>query len=365
MQKATKIGVTLGKYAPFHSGHAHVINTALAEMDRVIVMVYNAYQTTRIPTSVRAAWIQQAFPQVSILLAEDGPQETGYTPETIDLQNAYIQQSLEAYLASPLHALSITFYSSEPYGAHVSDALGFTNRVVDVPRIQHPISATALRQRPKKIKRYCSDAVCAYLKPRFYFLGGTSTGKTTISQYAAQQLGGNYCREYGREYWFAHQKNHRLNMHDLETIARKQQEIEQQACEMTHDLVCVDTNTLTTCAFALYYFGDLSDTLLKLLEGDVYRYQSPYPSNSTNVDAAQSPRWQNQQVFLCDDDIPFDDTWDRSGIASRAKLQALNKTLLAQYNIPYIVLSGKLNARFKQIQQHIEDNVSWNFSTKP
>lgn len=363
-----KIGVTLGKYAPFHNGHALVIETALAEMDSVVVMVYNASHTTHIPTHVRAEWIQRQFPNVSILLAEEGPQETGYTTDIIDLQNTYIRQALEAHLASPLDALSITFYSSEPYGAHVSDALGFTNRVVDMQRLQQPISATQLRATPAKAQTHCSDAVCAYLKPRFYFMGGTSTGKTTISQYAARQLGGNYCREYGREYWFAHQQDHRLSMHDLETIAVKQQQIERQACETAHDVVCVDTNTMTTCAFAFYYFGDISDRLLKLLEDDLYRYQSPHCIHLISQDAEHGQNdnaWQNQHVFLCDDDIPFDDTWDRSGTASRTKLQALNKKLLAQYNIPYTVLSGSIHTRFQHIQEHIKDKVSWNFSTTP
>lgn len=35
------IGLTLGKYAPFHRGHQFVIETALAECDRVQVIIYD------------------------------------------------------------------------------------------------------------------------------------------------------------------------------------------------------------------------------------------------------------------------------------------------------------------------------------
>lgn len=329
-------------------------------MDAVIVMVYNASQTTRIPTAVRARWIQQCFPKVKVILADDGPQATGYTQAIIDLQNTYIQHTLDRYFAKQKQQYgtatkpNITFYSSEPYGEHVSRGLGFHNRIVDERRLQKPVSSTQLRRNPIDVKTFCTAAVCVHLKPRFYFVGGTSTGKTTISQYAAKHLNASYCREYGREYWFAHQQNHRLSMEDLETIASIQQQIEQQACETAHDLVCIDTNAITTCAFALYYFGELSDTLLQLLERDVYRYQSPH---------YEQPQWHNQHIFLCDDDIPFDDTWDRSGIGSREELQRLNKQLLARYNIPYTVLSGSVQARFKQIQNHIQEHVSWSFST--
>ena len=41
-------GLTLGKFAPFHRGHQFVVETALAEMDEVIVIIYDAPETTPI-----------------------------------------------------------------------------------------------------------------------------------------------------------------------------------------------------------------------------------------------------------------------------------------------------------------------------
>lgn len=51
-------GLTLGKYAPFHKGHQYVIETALAEMDEVTVIIYDAPETTFVPLSVRSRWIK-------------------------------------------------------------------------------------------------------------------------------------------------------------------------------------------------------------------------------------------------------------------------------------------------------------------
>lgn len=68
---------------------------------------------------------------------------------------------------------------------------------------------------------------------------------------------------------------------------------------------------------------------MQIVENNVYKYKN---------------------VFLCNDDIPFDDTWDRSGIGSREKLQEINIQLLERYNIKYKLLFGSIENRLKQIQ---------------
>jgi cytidyltransferase-like protein len=115
-----KTGLTLGKYAPFHKGHEYVIETALNEMDYVIVIIYNASDVTEIPTIKRAEWLQEIFPDAEIIIAENGPQETGYTREIIEKQNVYIKN---LFHGKKIH----TFYSSENYGQYVSDALNSNN----------------------------------------------------------------------------------------------------------------------------------------------------------------------------------------------------------------------------------------------
>ncbi|MGF1939291.1 MAG: adenylyltransferase/cytidyltransferase family protein [Nostoc sp. ChiQUE02] len=54
---ASKCGLTLGKYAPLHKGHQFVIETALAEMDEVLVIIYDCPEVTAIPLTVRARWL--------------------------------------------------------------------------------------------------------------------------------------------------------------------------------------------------------------------------------------------------------------------------------------------------------------------
>lgn len=145
-------GFTLGKYAPFHKGHQFVIETALAEMDRVVVLIYDAKAQTAIPLGVRASWIRAIYPEVEVIEGHNGPTATGNTPE--------IQQLQDAYIRNMLGGRQITaFYSSEPYGEPTSHALGAINRQVDPQRAHVPISATLIRANPEKYRPFLHPIV--------------------------------------------------------------------------------------------------------------------------------------------------------------------------------------------------------------
>ena len=321
-----KIGLTLGKYAPFHKGHEYIIETAINEMDHVIVVIYNASDVTEIPTSVRAKWIKSIFPSVEIIIAEHGPQETGYSKEIIEKQNNFIKYLMQGKAIN-------TFYSSENYGQYVSDALNCNNRIVDIKRTKYSINGTMLRENPTKWKDFISKYVYNEIKPKYYFIGAPSTGKTTISKCCAEYFKGAYCNEFGREYWFQFQKNHRLSMKDLEIIAEKHSELETKMFMLDKDSTFIDTCVLTTYAYALYYFGEASIELSKILNNSIYKYRN---------------------VFLCDEDIPFDDSWDRSGPKSREKIQEINKILLSEYKINFTLLSGTLEDRLQIVNNYID-----------
>lgn len=54
-------------------------------------------------------------------------------------------------------------------------------------------------------------------------------------------------------------------------------------------------------------------------------------------------------VFLCDTDIPYDDTWDRSGEGNRAIVQRQIITELNNRNIAYKPLSGSREERVQNV----------------
>jgi len=133
-----RTGLTLGKFAPFHVGHQLVIETALGEVDRLVVVVYDAHAHTRVPLDRRVSWIRALYPDVEVIRGVDGPEVTGLTLEIVEVQNDYLRGLLRGREVD-------AFFSSEPYGESVARALGARNRLVDSARTRRPVSGTALR----------------------------------------------------------------------------------------------------------------------------------------------------------------------------------------------------------------------------
>jgi HTH-type transcriptional regulator, transcriptional repressor of NAD biosynthesis genes len=310
-------GLTLGKFAPFHRGHQYLIETALREVERLTVIVYSAKGTTDIPLELRAGWIRRLYPQVEVLEAPHGPEATGYTPEIMEAQEDFLLRFLGGRRID-------AFFSSEPYGDHVSRALGCVNRLVDPARACVPVSGSMIRPAPWAFRDHVDPLVRADLVGRTVLLGGPSTGKTSLARALSESLGEPWCEELGRDYWFAHQIDHRLSMEDLETIARMQADYESVMAGEARRRLVVDTCPLTTWVYARYYHGRPSRELDSILHGYL-----------------ALPR----DYWLCDVDIPFEDSPDRSGPASRESLQALTIETLAGRGIPYRLVSGSLEER--------------------
>lgn len=215
-----KRGLTLGKFAPLHKGHQLVIETALAEMDELIVIIYDAPDTTDIPLNVRSCWLRKLYPQVKVVEAWDGPVEVGDTPE--------IKKRHEDYIITTLGIKGIThFYSSEFYGGHMSRALGAINRLVDPERKEIAISGSQIRQNPYQCREYLSPIVYRDMVTNVVFLGAPSTGKTTIAERMAQEHGTVWMPEYGREYWEKNQVERKLTLKQLVEIAEGHMEREE------------------------------------------------------------------------------------------------------------------------------------------
>jgi len=317
-----KCGLTLGKYAPLHKGHQFVIETALAEMDEVLVIIYDCPEVTAIPLTVRARWLRKLYPKIQVIEAWDGPTEVGNTPE--------IKKKHEEYILKKLNSKKIThFYCSEFYGEHVSQALGAVNRLVDCDRKKFPISGTKIREDPYTYRDYLHPDVYRDLIINVVFLGAPSTGKTTIASHLAKEYRTVWMPEYGREYWEQHQINRRLSLSQLVEIAQGHLEREETLLLRANQYLFTDTNALTTYQFSMYYHQNVAPELAELAHQAVSRYDL---------------------VFLCDTDIPYDDTWDRSGEVNRSIFQKQIKSDLILRKIPFFVLRGNLRRRINIVK---------------
>lgn len=317
-----KKGLTLGKYAPLHRGHQLVIETGMSEMDEMVVIIYDAPETTPVPLAVRAGWIRSLYPNVRVIEAWDGPSEVGYTSE--------LMRAHERYIIKNTGIKDVThFYSSEQYGEHMSSALGAIDRRVDAARERVPISATRIRSNPFDHRKYVHPLVYRDLITNVVFLGAPCSGKTTLAEHLAREFDTQWMPEYGRKYWNTHQVNRRLSPVQLVEIAERHLTMEDGLLEQSNRYLFTDTNAITTATFARYYHGTIEPRLRTLADQAISRYDL---------------------VFVCDIDIPYDDTWDRSGEVNRTAFQRQVISDLKQCKVPFFLLGGTLEDRCSQVR---------------
>jgi HTH-type transcriptional repressor of NAD biosynthesis genes len=320
-----RIGLTLGKFAPFHHGHELVVRTALTEVDHLILMIYDCPETTPIPLAARAQWISDLYPRVEVIQATNAPVDVGDTPE--------IKRAQEDFILRTLAGRRVThFYSSEFYGAHVSAALGAIDRRVDPERRTVPVSATAIRSDPYGHRHLVAPRVYRDLVCNVAVLGAPSTGKTTLCEALARACATRWMPEYGREYWERHQRDRRLTPEQLLHIAEEHLRQEDALLLASNRYLFTDTNALTTLLFARHYHARALPPLVELADRTAQRYR---------------------HTFVCADDIPYQQTWDRSGAANRATMQCWTLEELQRRGIPFIVVKGSVEQRVQQVLKAI------------
>ncbi len=149
--KNEKIGFTIGKFAPFHKGHEFLIETALKEMDKLIVVVYDT-DVIDVDTEKRAEWIKEKYPNVQIKFAHNPPSQYGLDKKSVNIQMKYLTKIMEN--EKPTH-----FYSSEKYGKSVAEYMNIIDRRVDNDRQIVPISASQIRNNIEEKKNWIENRV--------------------------------------------------------------------------------------------------------------------------------------------------------------------------------------------------------------
>ena len=150
-EKEEKIGFTIGKFAPLHKGHQYLIETALKEMDKFYIVIYET-DVINIPIKTRANWIKKLYPQVEILYAYHPPKQYGLEEKSVKIQMDYLLPIIQN--------LNCThFYSSEKYGEKVAKYLNIIDRRVDEKREIIPIRATNIRENLEKNKEKIEEFI--------------------------------------------------------------------------------------------------------------------------------------------------------------------------------------------------------------
>lgn len=164
-------------------------------------------------------------------------------------------------------------------------------------------------------------------------MGAPSTGKTSIVEAAALYFKTNFVLEFGREYWEKNQVNRLLSPEQLLYIAQEQIRQEDAAITKSNKFLFVDTNALTTWHFAQDYYGSALPELCTLANESKDRFE---------------------HVFLCGDEIPYEDTWERSGDVKRHEFQAFIRNELDRRGISYTYLRGSIAERLATVVSSLE-----------
>ena len=312
-------GLVLGKFAPLHRGHQHLIETAQAAVDELVVAVYDTVWYP-IPVERRAGWIRALFPRARVELVPDLPPDS------------YDESSVTSAHAADLEARFGGFtdvFTSEGYGDELAACLGARHTLVDRERIRFPTSSTAVRADAYACRRWVEPLVYRELVRKVVFLGAESTGKTTLARELAERHGTTWVPEFGRELW--ERKDGRLELADLELIAREQLRLEDEAALDARELLFCDTNVLATELWSRRLFGAADQAVVEL-------------AARTEADYA---------TFLCEPDFAFAQDGTRETRAEQLRFHALVRTDLERRRLPFTVLAGPLETRIATVERSL------------
>ncbi|MFS8095850.1 AAA family ATPase [Lentzea alba] len=318
--------LVLGKFYPPHNGHHHLIETAASRSERTTVTVLAASAET-IPLEHRVRWLTETHPDPSIRIIgdlDDHPMDF----ESDEIWNLHVELT-RAVLArraiadgDPSKAPVDVVFSSEKYGEELAQRLGAQHVLVDLDRLTHPVSGTAVRTDPLANWHHLAPATQRGLGRKVVVVGAESTGTTTLSKQLAEHFDAPWIPEYGREH-----TEHKLRaarafdteatvdslvwtLGDFEDVAREQ---ERRIHAETAPLVVADNDAFAATVWGERYLG---------FRPNVFRGTEPH-------------------LYLLTDHVgvPFEQDGWRDGEHLREWMTGLFEQELAARGVPWLKLT--------------------------
>lgn len=315
-------GLVVGKFAPLHQGHQYLLERALAACHNLTILVYSNPDFEEMPSSLRASWLRTLYPSARVYLPENPP-ANGADDFT---QREFVKNWLEEN-----HILVDVVFSSENYGPGFAAHLGVKHVLIDLERHKFPISGTEVRQNIHALREWLDVGVYSYFVQKVVFMGAESTGKSTLTAMMALELGTSFVAEYGRTHY--EERGGILDLEDYLYIAQHHRALEDQALlEIEHrvnQFLFVDTNAITTLFFSYYYNRGGLPELHQLAQDCKKRYA---------------------HVFLCEDDIPFEQDGWRDSEVWQGRMQGMILYDLETRGIGYTRISGTLEQRVARVK---------------
>lgn len=314
-------GLVVGKFYPFHSGHALLIRTAIEHSDQVTVLLVD-HSTQVFSGGERAGWIREMFPNVTVRVVRD----IGYDDDS---------RRWAEYTRSILGYAPDIVFTSETYGTAYAKFLGARHVLVDRERLMVPISGTKIRENPYRSWQFLSKPVRASLVCRIAIVGAESTGTTTLSRALAEHFHTVWVPEFGRFYSEGKVTSDTAwETEEFTYIGRAQNALEDEFARFADKLLICDTNAWATRLWHERYLGAL------------------HPA----VDAIAAHR-RYDLVIVTGDEIPFEHDGLRDGEHIRHAMHRRFLAALEAEGIPYRLLSGGRDERLREAVRECEQLI--------
>lgn len=346
IQKKYENVVVIGKFMPMHKGHEFLFGFAKAHSKNVFVLVDNTPNDT-IDVEVRAKIIQEAHPELNVSFFKNKmPQDPSETDDFWNIWSSGMKGLVNASAGKETNIDAVV--ASMDYGKKLAESLSCDFLPLDVARSTLNISATQIRNDTQKYFNFISDAFKPNFVKKYAFIGAESTGKTTVIERLITEFEvlRNGLTASVPEYAYQYMKTFKGEFTpDCVPLFITAQEAQMNLASKTSNgvLLC-DSNALTTKVYGQYVFPEIFGNFPEELENYVIKQN-----------------FEMTFLFKPDENTKFKEDIHRQVFKKEAieksRLDIFNamEQELIKSNIPYMVIEGNYENRFKQVRDYLSN----------
>ena len=340
------IGLIFGKFAPFHMGHAYLIQEAMKQCTTLLVVVsYDQKFNDSLPDVLKGRMtLDKRIKHIQEYVNENivGHVRVTYVDETHlapypygwpHYQQMIKDKSMEHFAFHP----DIIFSSEDRYDEKLKEYFPNTRHVViDNDRTNVNISATEIRNDiygnweylPYSVRKDYTFKVCV--------IGTESCGKTTLCQKLAEHFNTDFVPEFGRIYVEQNLDGNELDLiyEDYSLIANTHKFMIDEQCNKGEMITIIDTNALITGFYQLLYEGSIDPIVEDYIKKESY-----------------------DLVLYLDDDVPWVDDGMRMSGDDREYTKKLLWDLILQYGVNPTIINGNYEERYDRALDIINQNI--------
>lgn len=241
------VGLIVGKFYPYHKGHQFLVNTALNECTKVIVLqCLEPWMDSRRTTDINNEnVIELQFPYSEELKYQ-------YSDDDEQVSKEWALAIKKFLFVRGINVDKV--FGSDLYIENFSKHLGADFCIVDSERENYKISATKIRN--SLIKNWDFVVNKRKWQKIIVFWGTEGIGKTTHVQQMQMKFGElySYVYEFGRT---LAKKATEMNYEDYVTILNGHYNLLKKAIEEDKPVIFSDTDFVTTYSYMRFMYGEI------------------------------------------------------------------------------------------------------------